>query len=706
MAKRLSVSESPVARRHTFSSMLDEPLEETIASDMETVTEGNTAESNDVSPAINGKNVFSVPVLRNIEKFIYYNCRDQIVATLNEKLFEGELSSILHTAIVAEEIKRESCLLTNHTAWWLNQTDFLVDVDITLTNIMSESETGDRLTNFGIYVTFWFTTCVDFDYEIQEVGALMDKPDRNLVKMDRYGASIMSVECIESATEEMWNMKVEGSMEDADKRRAFRMAEALDLSITRMRLADRPDDEYVLFFRGGTVMVQDPPPEGSNKLPPPREEDVSADTIVLNTAVDPHDDYALAIYSACFAYYRFYSFFAFNDIGDTRLDLIKRRKITSDSDHGPRDPLAFIPGVIRRGGFALMMPASIMQKKVWREYQRASTAPAPIGYVHHAGWRYEQVIRNIAEEYCLKPFRVRQRIVSLGNIAAKGAMNYDPDLGRYFVPFAFSTNEGPAGSGKGRLRRSEALPIYSITRGALFRLYRNNPSMRKLFSAGEFAFIDGLVCVSDTEFIQSCNGYYRMTASANADVSTSCLRFFTDYAHGHTVYHFDREAYKKYAVVFDRHSVVTLSEREEERQRVLNDLPESFPDALKHLMHNRPAGRLNVLDLAIRSGLPETTVNRYCTDPQAFYDLEEVLLICLALNLPPWLSSVLLEKANLAIVRTGAQAHYGFILDCLYLENVAAVQAFLKGNKYHELAKESYSQESGREDDDNWRNAI
>ena len=108
MAKRLSVSESPVARRHTFSSMLDEPLEETIASDMETVTEGNTAESNDVSPATNGKNVFSVPVLRNIEKFIYYNCRDQIVA---------------------EEIKRESCLLTNHTAWWLNQTDFLVDVD-------------------------------------------------------------------------------------------------------------------------------------------------------------------------------------------------------------------------------------------------------------------------------------------------------------------------------------------------------------------------------------------------------------------------------------------------------------------------------------------------------------------------------------------------------------------------------------------------
>lgn len=137
------------------------------------------------------------------------------------------MCSILHTAIVAKEIKRESCLHTNHTAWWLNQTDFLVDVDVTLTNILAESETGDRLTNFGVYVTFWFTTCMDFDYEIQDVGALLDKPDRNLVKMDRYGASIMSVECIEAVAEEMWNMKVEGAMEDADKRKAFPTHRAL-----------------------------------------------------------------------------------------------------------------------------------------------------------------------------------------------------------------------------------------------------------------------------------------------------------------------------------------------------------------------------------------------------------------------------------------------------------------------------------------------
>ena len=705
MPKHLSLSESTAGQRHTFSSILDEPLDEMLSADSEAVTEDAAVELNDDSATAKGKNIFSVPNLKSIEGFIYYNCRDQVVAALNEKLYEGELSSMLRAPIIAREIKRESCLFNNYTTWWLNQTDFLVDVDITLTNILTESEEGDQLGNYDIFVTFWFTTCVDFDYEIEEVGALINKPERSLIMMDRFVASIMSTECIEAVAEEMWG-KVPGAMDDADKRRAFQMAAALGLKIERLRLADRPDDDFVLFFQKGTVMVQDPPPRGSDKLPPPREEDVPADTIVLNTGVDPHDDYALAIYSACFAYERYYSFFTFNNIGDTRLDLIERRKYKSDKDHAPRDPLAFIPGIIRRGGFALMMPASVMQSKVWREYQRASAAPGPCGYINHAGWRYEQVIRNIAEEFCLKPFRVRQRIVSLGNIAARGAMNYDPDLGRYFIPFAFSTDEGIADPGRRKLRRSDALPIYSITRGALFRLYRTNPSLRRLFSTSEFAFLDGVVCVNDTEFIQGCNGYFRMTPSANADVSTCCLRFYTDYTRGNTVYHFDREAYKKYAAVFDRHSAVTIGEREETRRRFLDSLPESFPETLKYLMRNRPAGGMDMRDLAIRSGLSETTVSRYCSDPQAVYDLEEVILICLALNLPPWLSSVFLDKANLAVVRTGSQAHYGFILDCLYLESVPAVQAFLKGSKYHELAKETYKEDTGHDEDDIWRDAI
>ena len=163
MPKHLSLSESTAVQRHTFSSILDEPLDDMLSPDTEAVAEDAAVGSNDDSATAKGKNIFSVPNLRSIEGFIYYNCRDQVVAALNEKLYEGELSSMLRAPIIAHEIKRESCLFNNYTAWWLNQTDFLVDVDITLTNILTEGADGDQPDNYDIFVTFWFTTCVDFE---------------------------------------------------------------------------------------------------------------------------------------------------------------------------------------------------------------------------------------------------------------------------------------------------------------------------------------------------------------------------------------------------------------------------------------------------------------------------------------------------------------------------------------------------------------
>lgn len=709
-----SLSESAVMKR-TFSSFLDEVeeevnLEEVSASD-NAETQDTTAptEGDEQASANNRKDVVSIPNLKNIERFIRYNCHDQIVAAINEKLYEGEMSAILRVPVLAHEIKRESCMLEGFSIWRMNQTDFLVDVDITLTNILVESKSSDQLCNFKLYVTFWFTTCLDFDYEIQDVGALIDRPERNLIKMDSFATPILSSERIDAVTEDTWEEKVPGSLMDADKRRAYQLAAAYGLNIMRLRLADRPEDDHILFFQPGTIMVQDPPRNGSNKLPPPRPEDVPADTIVLNTAEDWHDDYALAIYKACFEYEWYYTFFALNNLTDTRLDLIPRRNVKINKKREPRDPLAFISGIVHRGGFALMMPLTVTRDRIWREYQRVSAASGPCGYANHAGWKYEQLIPVIAEEFCLKPFRVRQRAIQMGLIAAKGALNFDPDLGHYFVPFAFSLDEDRSATSKKKVRRSEALPTYSITRRRLLQVYRNNPSLRKLMATGEFVFMDGLVCVNDTDFIQAGNGGFRMTPSANADVSTCCLRFHTAYAKGRTVYQFDKSEYRKYAVIFDRHSSATINAREETRRRLLGGMPESFPDTLKYLMRNRPMGPLSESELALRSGLSEVTISLYCRDPHTMYRLEELLLICAALNLPPWLSGVLLERANISLERTGPHAYCSFILDCLYLEPVRTIQAFLKGNGFRMLAADSYQDErkpTECEWDDEWGYAV
>ena len=722
MFNHLFTADPSVDSHFAFSSILDEAQDAAsgslagtiarcdLASSSQLIADtqpASSAQASNVSRSSKGSKGVSYPKLRKIEKLIEYNCRRQVVAILNEKLYEGELSSMLEAPVVAPEIKSESCVFTNCTVWHRNQTDFIVDADFLLTNILVEGESEDTLTDFKIYASIFFTSCDGIEYEIQEVDHLSRKPVRDLVKMDRHVIPIFTFDFIDANIDEVWNDRIPGSMEDANKRKPNLLADAYNLDICRLPLYNRPNDEFVLFFQEGDIMIQDPPPAGSKELPPPRTVPVSADTIVLNTNVNPYDDYALAIYKACFMYEWYYPFFMFNGLTDSRLDLIERTQFVPDKVSKPKDPLSFIPAAVHRGGFALMMPRSIIQKKVWREYQRVSAAPGPIGYINHAGWRYEEVIRIVSSSFCLKNFRVRQRLVQLGCIAARGALNYDPDLGRYFIPFAFSMDEDALDWTRRKVKYSEAVPTYSITRGALYYLYKKNPALQKLLSLGVFTFLDGLVCINSDEYVQWNNEYYRMTPSANADVSACCLRFHTEYMNRRNHYKFDAADYKKYACLFDKNSSASIERAEEEHTRILAELPESFPDALKYLMKHYHPKALTPKSLAARTGLSEVVITRYCTDPHAEYLLEEVILICLGLNLPPCISGALLEKANLSVVRTGPFAYYGFILDCLYLESVGAVQAFVKRLGYHQLADPHYYEEDNPADqEEKWRDAM
>ncbi len=62
-----------------------------------------------------------------------------------------------------------------------------------------------------------------------------------------------------------------------------------------------------------------------------------------------------------------------------------------------------------------------------------------------------------------------------------------------------------------------------------------------------------------------------------------------------------------------------------------------------------------------------------------------MIAICIGLNLPPWLSDILLDKAGLVVKRYGAYGYYGTILDCFYMDTIKDVQQFLNENGYPPL---------------------
>lgn len=617
-----------------------------------------------------------------IEDHFFFSCWSYVVSALNEKLCLGDLTAILQVPVISREIRRDDCQFTNFTLWRLNQTDILLDVDINIENLTVTGKDGDYTSSFALYASLWFNADSDFQCELEEMGALANKPDRSYWKLDRNLVPILSREGIEAAAEEIWRARLKEALVDHDQRRAFRLVDAYKLKVKRLRLAGYTDLDHVLFFRTGKIMVQGEVEKGSKKLPPPHEEEVAANTIVLNTAMDPHDDYTLALYKACFEYEWLYAYYAFNNCTDTRPDMLGKKVVTAPEGKVIREPMDFIPGISYMGGFALMMPDSIMQDKVWREYQKASVEKSVNGYINHDGMKYHRVIRTIAEEYVLCPFRVKQRIVQMGKLTARGALNYDPDLGAYFLPFCFSVDEMPNRRTKFDDVEWDGTPTYSITRGRLLKLYKSSEQFRALMSTGDFAFIDGLVCLNDTEALKKSGSGFMMMPTANANVHRYCLRFFTNYVHGNSVYRFNMDDFKKKcAPLLSHHSAATLREQKVYKQNLIDNCPATFPEALKYLMLNRQWGRMDAATLSKRSGLSESTIAAYLSDEKICYELDKVVAICVALNLPPWQSSLLMDRAGLIVPHTGSRAHYGMIIDCLYMDPVKTVQAFLKRNK-------------------------
>ncbi len=514
---------------------------------------------------------------------------------------------------------------------------------------------------------------------LHPIEKLEERTQRDYWPLDRKLVPYMKeADTIEDASEKTWLEKKPEAMTDADERRPAVLAEEYHLNIRRERIADH-SEEYILFFREGTLEVFKDPAPGEKHSPMTQTIKIPANTIVLNRCVRQRDDGDLAIYKACFQYEWHYLFYAYNSCTHTCLDQFEPKSISIEKAREEKDVRTLIRWEAEDGAIALMMPFSIIYEKIWREYQKAGDAPLLRGYANHQGFRYESAIRTIVDEYHLRPFRVKNRAIRLGFYGAKGALNFDPDMRRYFPAYALSGDYHK--SCKSRPRDEVRRESFFITRKKLLQLYESNSDFRKVMSTGEFAYVDGLVCLNDPDFLRLLGGEWAMERNANATVDTCCIRFYREYTGSHYVYNFDVGRFKGHREIMRRHCSLTIQEKEDFKRKLLHSLPRSFPKALQYLMNNHPDGiRFTESTLAVKSSLPREVIHQYCTNNSQVYTQDEIVAICVGMNLPPWLSNRMMDKANLEVPRTGALAHYGMILDCLFRETVKEVQAFLDNN--------------------------
>jgi len=616
-----------------------------------------------------------VPVVDDMDKCLRERFWQRILQEMNTRLVNGDLAEILGREFLSERITSADLAVRSVSYWRLNRTDFLADVDLAAT-LTVPLEGGVLPASFALCLSLWFCTEEGFACEVQDLRRAEDKADRSFWRLDRWLVPILRSDEIETGAERLWENCLP-EVKDPKDRTAAMLAEKLGLSILRLNLFGQNRTRSILFFRPGTVSVQEELRPGETDFPCPVSRSVPENTIVINTAART-ESVELDILHECVHYEWHLLFYRLQKLMSSDPLEVRCRSVQT-SGRQPKNPLQYIEHQARTGSLALLLPLGLMRGKAWQLYQEAGRSPSRNGYQNHPGFRWERVINLLHDEYRVPRTTARRRLVQLGHVSAKGAVNWID--GRYITPFAFTEEHSPRGTS-----------TLVISHKALADLYHRSREFREVMGRGDFVWADGHVCLNDPQFLRATEDGARLTPWANAHADTCCLRFEKVWLREdeESVWLFGTlnssdEFLKEYDRFLDRRLNLPARERLERRSRLMESLPGSFGSALSYLMENRDGGRVTMEELAARAQISVRTLRRYRNEKSIGYDPDVVVALCIGLHLPPWLSRVMLDKAGFAVKSYGPKGYYGEILDCCFMDTIPEVQAYLKEAGYPEL---------------------
>ena len=616
----------------------------------------------------------TMPKVQNMDNYIIRHYKTYILQNLNECLVNGRISELIGLPVKSERILPEECCFRHFNYWRINRTDFWVDIELRM-ELKVQTDAGVDTDFYWFNVELWFSySDGDEECTFETIINLSDKEEpENCWKLDKYLVPVLRRDEVDKYSEAMWNYYLPEAAKDGKQRSASVLAEKMGLSIVKVPLYRKKHIRGMIFFHKGQVTSQPPREPGEHEDPPPHEVTVKENTILLNTEADSPFEFSLDIYHECIHFEWHYLFYRLQDMHNNDINQLRTVRKTTMKDRDFSNPVEFMEHQARYGSYGLMMPITFMKEKISSLYEEAFSSKRNTGNFDHDGRRYDFIARNIASTYHLSKAQVRARMLQLGYTAARGALNYVD--GRYITPFAFSELENARGN-----------ETYVIDRKHIALLYKTDKTFQQIMQSGHFAYVDGHVVYCDSGNIrQSSNGAY-LSAWANAHIDRVSLRFSKTYIGDHKYkYTFGQmnseEALKNTFKFLDVNGSMTVKEAEEAKNRLMEEMPMSFHGALAYIMK----GRMTVEELEKRIPLSRRQILRLRTEDRKKYELDQVIAICIGLNLPPWLSEILLDKAGLSVKRYGTYGYYGTILDCFYMDTIKEVQSFLKDNGYEPL---------------------
>ena len=444
-----------------------------------------------------------VPRIQSMQNYILKHHKRMILSELNRQIDGGTLQEIQATAKGCVTLNAQNCTFPDMNFWRYDTYTLLAEV-LVCVNI----EIDGILQTYDLYCELIVDMRKSMKFGYGECGFLKDKPERDLWLLSSYLVPILRKDEVEQGAEELLLRYCPNALTDRKEHNAYVLAENMGLHVERYPLYRQSATLSVLFFCDGYVVAEEQDEEGRG-LDTPYTVKVSAGTIIINTNAVHKDCCQLEIYHECIHYDWHYMFFKLQDMHNSNIRNLKTKRIVLIRDKSVTNPTQWMEWQARRGSFGLMMPLCMMEPLVdTMRIERVNNG-------QHPGKKFDSIARTIARDYKLPKFRVKARLLQMGYIAAKGALNYVD--GRYIEPFAFSAENGSGNNS------------FVIDRKSAFAIYQENGAFRKQIQSGRYVYADGHICMNDSKYVCETNNGLMLTSWANAHVDTCCLRFTSNY---------------------------------------------------------------------------------------------------------------------------------------------------------------------------------
>ena len=606
-----------------------------------------------------------VPTIQTMKDYILLHYRHGIAAELCHQIVGNEVATGYDIDDIQVIPQIKTCHFRRMSFWRASVSSIIADIDLGIDLLLKDGVIDDT-----VKASFRVALHIDMDEgEILDCSIYSEsdsRQERDLWLLSDYLVPILRKDEIESGAEALLERYYPEALCGLKEQNAFKMAERMGLRVMTLPLYKRPKTKSILYFCEDEIAVCTTLKAQPNEIPEIVR--IPENTIVINSSIIPMDSWDLNIYHECIHFDWHYLFYRLQDMHNNDVKGLKTRRVVKTEKLRGANPLLWMEWQARRGSYALLMSATAMRPEIKAALEETSDQS------WHLGRKMECAARKIAYEKDLPKYRVRARLIQLGYVMAKGALNYVDD--RYIDPFAFSIEKGAGNY------------TFVINKKTAFAEYTVNPDFRAYLDSGAFLYVDGHLCLNDPKYVVCTQAGTRLTKWANAHVDECCLRFISVYEQcGVAEYRFgtlnsDEEYNRHYLMLGDNDRDRARSVSFSEMSGIVSSLPSTFHEMLVALMKMK---NVTLEQLAEKAAMSVETIKRLRRIERRDYTMDQVLALCIGLHLPPWLSCELIKRAGLMLRDIPEHHAYRYILNCLFMDSIDDVQRFLKEHKFEPL---------------------